>query len=113
MKKIILLLALVVVLHSTSAFAEGVSSDTPIVNTYKDATSTSISISLPSGYNGSVTTVYDGNEFKTTYSTSTVQDDSNFAKIQNDILAQEDAMNAYFQNQQKLFQQLWSDFGWN
>ena len=113
MKRIVLLFALIAVFHSTSAFAEGVSSDTPIVNTYKDATSTSISISLPSGYNGSVTTVYDGNEFKTTYSTSTAQEDSNFAKIQNDILAQEDAMNAYFQNQQKLFQQLWNDFGWN
>ena len=88
------------------------SSTVPVVNTYKDATSTSVIINLPDGFNGSVMTTYDGNRIKTTYSTSTPMTNDQINKVEADIQAQEKAMDDLFQQQQKMFQQMWSDLGW-
>ena len=57
------------------------SSAVPVVNTYKDATSTSVIINLPDGFNGSVMTTYDGNQIKTTYSTSTPMTNDQINKV--------------------------------
>ncbi len=112
MKKIIVSLFITLsVFVASKAYAQ--SSDVPVVNTYKDATSTSVTINLPDGFNGSVMTTYDGNQFKTTYSTSTALTNEQFNKIEADIQAQEKSMDDLFQQQQKMFQQMWSDLGWN
>ena len=112
MKKIIAILAFAAM---TFPAISKVSADnvTPIVNTYKDATKTSIVIDLPNGFNGSVMTTYDGNQFKTTYSTSTSITNDRINKINADIQAQEKALDDLFKAQQKIFQQRWSDWGWN
>jgi hypothetical protein len=112
MKKMtISLFVLLSVFIASKAYAQ--SSAVPVVNTYKDATSTSVIINLPDGFNGSVMTTYDGNQIKTTYSTSTPITNEQFNKIEADIQAQEKAMDDLFKQQQKMFQQMWGDFGWN
>ena len=105
MRKItISLLVVLSVFVASKAYAQ--SSAMPVVNTYKDATSTSVIVNLPDGFNGSVMTTYDGNQIKTTYSTSTPMTNDQINKVEADIQAQEKAMNDLFQQQQKMFQDL-------
>ena len=111
MRKItISLLVVLSVFVASKAYAQ--SSAVPVVNTYKNATSTSVIVNLPDGFNGSVMTTYDGNQIETTYSTSTPITNDQINKVEADIQAQEKAMDDLFQQQQKMFQQMWSDLGW-
>lgn len=80
----------------------------PIVNTYSAATSSGVYVVVPQGFNGQVTTTYDGHSFQTTYSTST--DATSTLLLSTQLQAEEQAMNNFFEAQQALFQQLWSNF---
>jgi hypothetical protein len=107
MKKLLLLLVVLATLQAVQVHAQS----TPVINTYKDATGTSISISLPSDFNGSFTTVFDGKKFQTTYSTSTVIDDR-LKKAQAQIWVQQKALNEFLQAQKKMFDTMWSNWWW-
>lgn len=114
MKKIAtILLGIAAIFVATAVYADTVLATNPTVNTFKSATSTSVIINIPEGFSGSVTTSYDGNNIQTTYSTSTALNNAQMDKINADIQAQEQAMDSFFQNQQKLFQRMWGDLGWN
>ena len=97
-----------IVLAQTSA-----SSTEPIIQTFKTATSTAIYMTLPEGFNGAVTTTYDNGEFKTTYATSSTEVSAEFQKLQSQMEAEQQAMNQIFQDQQKLFDQIWGHSWWN
>ncbi len=112
MKKIAYIFILFAFLGAVPVRADSGSSIAPTINTHKDATGTSIYISFPAGFNGSVSTTYDGNDFKTTYSTSTKQIAEDVAKIHERIIAQQRALDEFFRAQQKMFQQLWGDWWW-
>lgn len=115
MKKSLILVSSIGLLTLLGAFVvqAQTTSNMPVVKTYASNGQTGISIVVPNGYNGSVSTTYDGKTFHTTYASTSPMTTAQFQAMQTNIQAQINAMNIYFEEQQKLLQQMWSNFGWN
>jgi hypothetical protein len=115
MKKLLFVSSIIglVALVGASVAEAQTASNMPVVKTYSSNGQTGISIVVPNGYNGSVSTTYDGKTFHTTYASSSPMTSAQFEAIQNNIQAQINAMNTYIEEQQKLLQQMWSNLGWS
>ena len=94
----------------------GVSLSKPIIKTTHNANGTTITMTLPNNYKGFVQTYYDGTNWQT-YATDSPLTKADQAQIQADLIKQQQYWNDFWQAQEKMFQQeqqlfnnLWSNF---
>lgn len=74
----------------------------PLVETHSIATSSSVSITMPAGYNGRVYSVYDGTKWKTVATTSPMSR-ADIKEIEQAVRDQRAQMEKIFEAQRKLF----------
>jgi hypothetical protein len=104
----LLLLAIILTFPKTSQ-AEGVNSQEPTIETSKTTNGSSVKITFPNEYSGSVTTTFDGKEWKSYTKKYTKED---IKKINEQIEAQNKAWQEYFLAQQRFFENIWKNFAW-
>ncbi len=102
------------ILSATSVHAQTTNTSSPDIKTYNTATSSTVVITMPSGYKSEVISNYDGNQFHT-YATSsplTTQDIQNIQIERSDLEQIFQKQEELFEEQNRIFQDMLNNIGW-